>query len=242
MILVAVGLLGLAIVDLARWSPERVAGVRAALAVVAGVVASSTLVSLGGGSGGQVVAVAVASALVLAVWSGFDYLPMPSAGGGLVWLMLVLAVLFGFSGSIGPITGPLARWYENLPFGFIEDVSVDQFVVALTASLFAMASANRVVRLVLDAAGVSRQRSEGTLKGGRLLGPLERLIVFAALLAANPATAAIVVTGKGLLRFPEIRGEVSGPGPEQVTEYFLIGTFTSIVVAVLLGLLVLAAG
>jgi hypothetical protein len=51
-----------------------------------------------------------------------------------------------------------------------------------------------------------------------------------------------VVTGKGLLRFPEIRSERTHRGPDFVTEYFLIGTFTSLFLAGLFGLLVLAAG
>lgn len=104
------------------------------------------------------------------------------------------------------------------------------------------ASGNRIVRLALDAAGVSRETSEGALKGGRALGPLERLIVFAIVLAGDPAAAAIVVTGKGLLRFPEIRTEVRQAGPDSVTEYFLIGTFVSLLIALLLAVLVLAAG
>jgi hypothetical protein len=115
-------------------------------------------------------------------------------------------------------------------------------VLGLSAVVFMTASGNRIVRLVLDAAGVSRRTSESALKGGRLLGPLERLIVFAIVLAGDPAAAAIVVTGKGLLRFPEIRTEARQPGPDSVTEYFLIGTFVSLLIASLLAVLVLAAG
>jgi hypothetical protein len=73
------------------------------------------------------------------------------------------------------------------------------------------------------------------------LGPLERLIVFAILLAGDPAAAAFVITGKGLLRFPEIRTEARHPGPDSVTEYFLIGAFVSLLVASMMAVVVLAA-
>jgi hypothetical protein len=146
----------------------------------------------------------------------------------LLWLSLVLVALFVCSGSVNPVSGPLERWYEQLDFAFVEVVAVEQFVLGLSAVVFMTASGNRIVRLVLDAAGVSWEKSESAVPGGRVLGPLERLIVFAIVLAGDPAAAAIVITGKGLLRFPEIRGRDRQPGPDAVTEYFLIGTFTSL--------------
>jgi hypothetical protein len=82
---------------------------------------------------------------------------------------------------------------------------------------------------------------EGVLAGGRIIGPLERLIIAAIVLAGDPAAAAIVVTGKGLLRFPEIRNERAGPGPDAITEYFLIGTFTSLAIAAGLAVLILGS-
>ncbi|HEU5105366.1 MAG TPA: hypothetical protein VFU11_05955 [Solirubrobacterales bacterium] len=242
MILVALGLLGFGITDLIRWSPDRAAAPRAVAAVAAGALGIAMVAALSGACFGHVLLAAVVSAAVLAVWVGFDYLPPKRRSAlPLGWLAAILAALFAASGSVAPISGPLERWYADLGFAFVGAVSVDQFILGLAAVVFMTASGNRIVRLVLDAAGVSR-RSESALKGGRLLGPLERLIVFAIVLAGDPAAAAIVVTGKGLLRFPEIRSEARQPGPDAVTEYFLIGTFVSLLVASLLAVLVLAAG
>lgn len=85
--------------------------------------------------------------------------------------------------------------------------------------------------------------SESSLRGGRVLGPMERLMVAAAVIAGGLAGAGFVVAAKGLLRFREIRGDdLRKPGIDEVTEYFLIGTFTSILIAAVLGLLVLASG
>jgi len=242
-ILLSMGLLGFGVVDLFRWSLEKVGAYRAAGAIAAGAAATAALAGLGGARFGQVLLVAVVSAPVLALWVSFDYsTPKKGPAASLGWLAAVMAVLFAASGSGDPISGSLGDWYANLGFGFVGRLSVDQFVLGLSAAIFMTASGNRIVRLVLDAAGVAREPSESALKGGRLLGPLERLIVFAIVLAGDPAAAAIVITGKGLLRFPEIRSEARQPGPDAVTEYFLIGTFVSLLIASLLAVLVLAAG
>lgn len=242
MILLALALLGLGAADLVRWTPEKVGSHRAIRAVVVGAAATTALAGLGGARFGQVLLVAAVSALVVAVWVSFDYVTLRKGSvAPLGWLAAVMAVLVAASGSADSISGPLERWYANLGFDFIGVISADQFVLGLSAVVFMTASGNRIVRLVLDAAGVSRRTSESALKGGRLLGPLERLIVFAIVLAGDPAAAAIVITGKGLLRFPEIRTEARQPGPDSVTEYFLIGTFVSLLIASLLAVLVLAA-
>lgn len=243
MILLSLGLLGFGLADLVRWSPEPVGTPRAVEAVAAGAVGVAALVGLAGGSPGQVLLAAAVAAFVLAVWVGFDRSPLKRGSViPLGWLAVVLAAGFAASGAVGSISGPLADWYGDLSFGFTASLPADQFVIGLTSVLFMTASGNRVVRLVLDGAGVSRRTSESALKGGRLLGPLERLIVFAIVLAGDPAAAAIVVTGKGLLRFPEIRSEARQPGPDSVTEYFLIGTFVSLLIASALAVVVLAAG
>jgi hypothetical protein len=84
---------------------------------------------------------------------------------------------------------------------------------------------------------------------------MERVIIGAVILAGDPATAAIVIAAKGLLRFPEI-GRGFGPdaedreegddggrlGPDENTEYFLIGTTSSLLLAGVLALCVSGAG
>ena len=50
-----------------------------------------------------------------------------------------------------------------------------------------------------------------------------------------------MIAAKGLLRFREIRG-AEQPKVDEITEYFLIGTFTNVVVAAAASVLVLAAG
>lgn len=79
-------------------------------------------------------------------------------------------------------------------------------------------------RLVLDAVGVPAITNEKKLKGGRLLGPMERIFVVGLGHIGEVTAAAIVVAAKGLLRFPELQaGTKDVDGPSDVTEYFLIG-------------------
>lgn len=62
------------------------------------------------------------------------------------------------------------------------------------------------------------------LRGGAWIGALERLAIFAGLVASWPEAIAIVLAVKGLGRSPELRsGEKSA-----VAERFIIGTFVSV--------------
>lgn len=103
-----------------------------------------------------------------------------------------------------------------------------------------LGTANRIVRYALNATGVSLAQGEGTLRGGRMLGPVERIFVAASIVSGSLAGAGFVVAAKGLLRFREI-GEAGQPKVDEVTEYFLIGTFISVLVAAATAVLVLAA-
>jgi hypothetical protein len=65
---------------------------------------------------------------------------------------------------------------------------------------------------------------EPDLKGGRLIGPLERVIVFALMLMGAYALVAAVFAAKGIVRFPEISRDA---GSGNRAEYFLVGSMVS---------------
>ena len=113
----------------------------------------------------------------------------------------------------------------SLP-GLLSGWPADQVLLVLGVCLVQLATANVAVRLLLDAVGVPAAANEKTLKGGRLLGPMERLFVVGLGLAGHLTAASIVVAAKGLLRFPELQRDTES-GPTDVTEYFLIGSFAS---------------
>jgi len=90
------------------------------------------------------------------------------------------------------------------------------------------------VRLVLGSVGAVRPAGEpqpsDRLKGGRLLGPLERLLILSLGVGGQVAAASAVVAAKGIIRFPELNAQTNRNGDvgiDEVTEYFLVGSFTS---------------
>ena len=64
------------------------------------------------------------------------------------------------------------------------------------------------------------------LRGGAWIGRLERLAIYAALMAGSPESMAMVLALKGLARYPELKATTSG-----AAERFIIGTFVSVLVA-----------
>ena len=77
---------------------------------------------------------------------------------------------------------------------------------------------------VAQALGI--RAAAATLRGGRWIGLLERLAVFAAILSGFAEGIAVVLAIKGLARYPELKATSSG-----AAERFIIGTFTSVLFA-----------
>jgi F0F1-type ATP synthase membrane subunit c/vacuolar-type H+-ATPase subunit K len=75
-----------------------------------------------------------------------------------------------------------------------------------------------------DAPGI--RAAAATLRGGRWIGMLERLAVFATILAGFGEGIAVVLAIKALARYPELKATSSG-----AAERFIIGTFTSVLFA-----------
>ncbi|WP_433165609.1 hypothetical protein [Kribbella sp. CA-247076] len=76
----------------------------------------------------------------------------------------------------------------------------------------------------------STQKAGEVLRGGALIGSLERGAIYAALVAGWPEGLAIVLAIKGLARYPELRSpdQPASVTPQAVAERFIIGTFTSV--------------
>lgn len=155
-----------------------------------------------------------------------------------------LAVLIATSGAASPAGGAVARWVSWTGI-FATQTAVSADRVLLIAGLFLIqaATANVIVRLVLTQVGAIRppgapQPSE-RLRGGRLLGPMERLIILGLGLTGEVTAATLVIAAKGLIRFPELQHS-KGAGSEsdaealevyELTEYFLVGSMVSWLIA-----------
>lgn len=103
---------------------------------------------------------------------------------------------------------------------------------AALAVVTAAATGSSTVRLVLAAGGIptradnhdhpSGDEPDATpLRGGRIIGVLERASVAACLLLAWPAGLAVILAVKSLARFSELRAP-------RASEQFILGTFASV--------------
>lgn len=223
---------------------------RPVLAAVGGAGTAGLATLVASGRPGRALIATVAAAVVSVTWllarRASTRLPM---GLPLV-LLSTLTLVAAVAAPLDPRPRtPLGRVLERL------DVVTDPATVLLVLGVGAtlLGTANAIVRVVLDAAGPDVARSQDRLRGGRLIGAVERLIVAGLTAAGQPAAAALVVAAKAIVRFPELsstarRSELERP-PEgveldplarvdAVTEYFLLGSLTSLGVALLAGWLV----
>jgi hypothetical protein len=76
----------------------------------------------------------------------------------------------------------------------------------------------------------STQQAGEVLRGGALIGALERGAIYGSVVAGWPEGVAIVLAIKGLARYPELRSpdQPASVTPQAVAERFIIGTFTSV--------------
>lgn len=214
------------------------------------------------------VVVIVAGALLGGLWHLRDLAPLLiAAGAAVAWLLLggraertgkhqalpltvfgaaVVALLIssGLGSRVGGLVGGWATWS-----GLAAGVPPNRVLMVVGVVLVQMATANQLVRLVLGSVGAVKPAGEpqasDQLKGGRLLGSMERLLIVGLGLAGQLAMASAVVAAKSIIRFPEIsakrveKGDPERVGIDDVTEYFLVGSFASWLVA--LGSLALVA-
>lgn len=221
-----------------------------------GYVAVLVLVLAVGVGSGALAATVLAPVLgAVWIWAMPVRRPAPLAFWPAVVLALgcVLAVvLVGDRSAAGLLDG---IWQVDSPFG---PVPFDLAVLVIGVLLFLLESANLVVRAALagervwrpaedsgradktdteDAAPPTHPADDGAeavarpaaaFSGGRLIGPLERVLVFLLTLVPAYPLLAAMLAAKGIVRFPEISrdGETGARA-----EYFLIGSLVSWVCA-----------
>lgn len=192
----------------------------------AGAYPVAALVVLIGAAGADAVVWAFVAAAVAAVW----VLATPGSAGGRagLWPLVAVAVVAFVAVAFDGVRldqGPLGEsWPADSPLGA---VSLDVALFVLGAVVFLSESGNVVVRAALRGGDVAAD-APNVLKGGRLIGPLERVLVFALTVTGAFTLLAAVLAAKGIVRFPEISRD-SDLGTR--AEYFLIGSLVSWVTA-----------
>jgi hypothetical protein len=231
-------LLGIATCDLVfSWTrrPRLAEAAAAGSVVVLGLVAGCT-------GGGELLGLVLVVATVVAWGESVTYgfgarrFAVPLVVLGVSLGLWVLASVFEPRDG-----GILEEWLVETTLPLLTGMEPGRALLLAGVLLVQLSTGNVVVRLVLGASGTTHPLRSTTgqqqqLKGGRLLGPMERLLIVA---------ASIVIAAKGLLRFPELQSArtdgSAGPGIHEVTEYFLVGSFVSWTVS-LVALALAAAG
>ena len=109
-------------------------------------------------------------------------------------------------------------------------VLVDIGIVTVlgAATLLGKPLVEGVLRRIADSEPKDRSiiSAELVLKGGTWIGILERLAIYAGILAGWPEAIAVVLAVKGLARYPELKATHVG-----AAERFIIGTLVSVLYA-----------
>jgi len=164
----------------------------------------------------------------------------------LIVFAVAVGLLIMLSGFGSDADGLVARWSTWVDLPGVASLDTDRLLMVVAVVLLQLVTGNQLVRLVLSAVGavkpVGEPQASDRLKGGRLLGPMERVLILGLGLAGQLAAATAVVAAKSIIRFPEINAQKAREnghiGIDDITEYFLVGSFASWIVA--LGGLVLA--
>jgi hypothetical protein len=152
-----------------------------------------------------------------------------------VWAVDAFAVPAGALaiGAYLRATGP--GLLSSARFAGIEGDRLIAIAVLAAVVVYATEGGTHLVRAVLDSVTVKPHRDEGELDvseygRGRVIGNLERLILLLFAILGSYAAAAVVIAAKGLVRWREF-------GDRDFAEYFLIGSLSSLLVALVLGAL-----
>ena len=160
-------------------------------------------------------------------------------GAPLALFVAAAGLLIVLSGWGSDVDGVVQRWSTWVDLPALAQVKPDRLLMIVGIALLQLVTGNQLVRLVLGSVGavkpVGQPQPSDKLKGGRLLGPMERLLILGLGLAGQLTAATAVVAAKSIIRFPEINAqkarENGGIGIDEVTEYFLVGSFASWILA-----------
>lgn len=143
-----------------------------------------------------------------------------------------LAVIVAVWALLSELGGPLAL---AIPASWLEPwVTATVVMAAFAANATGGSVLVRVVLGPLDRGAPGRGDS-GHAGAGRLIGILERTITLILILAGQWAAMALLATAKSVARFDDLKDR-------EFAEYYLVGTLTSLLVAILIGLGLLGLG
>jgi hypothetical protein len=164
-------------------------------------------------------------------WSGAADLAKKSAA----WLRSRVALTIGAAVASALAVALVYNHGEVGPF-LSRTLRDDQASIALSGLLIAIVVGHEPVTRASVALGGAKLTTpyegvRGVDRLGLFLGWFERALIFIFIVAGQPSGAALALTAKSLARYPALdRKEISG-------EYFLAGTFSSVLFAIFAGIL-----
>lgn len=180
---------------------------------------------------------ALVFALIAAVIWGLSENRFVLTAAGILLAVSAVLLLFATPNLGTPLN--LHLWYsQHANTG----LSLEQIVAAFALLILLGSPANAVVAAVLERARrgeVQPNADQPTagLRGGRLIGVLERYLLVVLASAGLSAAIAALVAAKGVIRFPEISQDAQSNGGGAKAEEFLAGSLTSWSLASLAALL-----
>lgn len=164
-----------------------------------------------------------------------------------VGVLLALLAFLVWDRTALNLDGYIVDWHSTTASSVLRELPLPALVLGLGAVLFLVESANIVVRAALRPAEDESPRANevvrrrlpwerrapvetiADLRGGRLIGPVERILIVALTLSGSFPVVAGLIAAKGIVRFPEISKDEAGGSK---AEYFLVGSLVSWGVAV----------
>jgi hypothetical protein len=124
----------------------------------------------------------------------------------------------------------LIEYPQSLNF----DILYSKEVVLTVLALITLTSVSSIaMQIIMSKWPLPEERPENALKGaGTYIGVLERLFIFLFILLGQWAAIGFLITAKSVFRF----GDLSRAKDRKLTEYVLIGTLLSFLIAIAVGL------
>lgn len=171
----------------------------------------------------------------------------PWAVAGLAVLLVVLALFV--EPTLNEPAGPFVNWLDQSRPPLFEGIAFSVLALAIGGLAFLLNTANIIIRVLIDRTDIKKQMlatdgdevrevgdrddehqqeheqeeadEQAPLRGGRFLGPVERILIVSLGIAGQFTAIAAIVGAKSIIRFPEIsKSDQRGAA----AEYFLIGS------------------
>ena len=170
-----------------------------------------------------------------------------------IGLLLALTGFLIWDSTAPGASGYIVQWHTSAPSPVLRQLPLAALMLGVGLLLFLVESANIIVRSALRPTAPTPVQARATgqvavvpapprtrrwwggrapepvpqvadLRGGRLIGPLERVLIVALTLAGFFPIVAGLLAAKGIVRFPEISKDSAGGSK---AEYFLVGSLAS---------------